>query len=48
MAHIVIDKYFSLFLKGFEDVSKPEAIVPLIHQILTKSFQNNKLWKKKP
>ena len=26
MVHVVIDRYFSLFLKGFEDFSEPEAI----------------------
>ena len=26
MEHIVIDSYFSLFLKSFEEFSQPEAI----------------------
>ena len=26
MVHVVINRYFSLFLKGFEDFSLPEAI----------------------
>ena len=26
MAHVVIDRYFSLYLKVFEDFSSPEAI----------------------
>ena len=34
MVYVVIDKYFSLFLKGFEEFSQPDLslIVPLIYK----------------
>ena len=51
MAHVEIDKYFSLFLKGFEEFSQPDLslIVPLryfklytlLYKILLTTFKEN-------